>query len=189
MSLRLRLAALFGVATALLVGIGGFIFVHELNVRLRDSLAAELQARATTLLGTMGGTTGSQYGVRFSDTRPAPHPKGPLADAALYEVLKISGAVADSTGVLGRTPLLTPAQVRTARTGSVLVESALAVGPKAPLLVLGEPIQGSLDVLAVATSLSTVEDAVGQVTFDLTLGGSLAVLLAALAAWILATAA
>ncbi len=49
MSVRLRLAVLFAAGTALLVGVGGWIFAAEQYTALRNSAIYELWIRADTV--------------------------------------------------------------------------------------------------------------------------------------------
>ncbi len=190
MSIRLRLALAFAAGTAVLLLVGGVLFVDALAGSLRSSLVAGLQTRETTLLQTVGGGNGG--GVNFPDSAVAQAPSGSLAaalaDGTLYQVLSPGGAVSDSTRALRGLALLSASLVHQAQSHPVLAQVRLP-GRGAPLLALGEVIPGSQDVLVVATSLQTTDHAVGRVATDLLVGGPVAVLLAGAGAWLLARAA
>lgn len=194
MSMRLRLTLAFGLGTAVLSLIGGFAFTAILAANLRDSLVASMQTRAATLLQSVGASAGA--GVNFPDSglgggatstsRPGQAPQSgtaiAVADGTLYEVLTPAGGIADSTPSLRGIALLTQRQIRGAVPTGVTVEVHLS-GQPTPFLVLAEPVPGSRDVLVVASSLLTVDQALQHVTAELIVVGLLAVAIASLAAW------
>lgn len=181
MSIRLRLALVVMAAAAVVASVGGWVFVSTLSSRLHDSLVAELQARADTLSQQLDPTAppGAASGDRVPDLADSPSPT---------QVLDLHGAVLASGGVGSSVRLASPTQIDAAHHGATLKIERLP-GASSDLLVLATPASDQKPYIVVAgASLATVESAVGQVERVVVIAGSLGVLLAGLAAWLLARA-
>ena len=182
MPIRLRLAIVFGVASALAVALGGWVFVSALSGGLRGSMIAELQTRA--------GTVSQQ----LQDTPAAAGPTAPispdLADSQpITQVVDMKGAVRASTGIGAGGPLLNVSELTRARRSQITFERQLP-GAAAPSLVLAQPASDAKPyIVVVGASLGTINGAVGRVENEVLLGGIVAVLVAGAAAWLLAGAA
>jgi signal transduction histidine kinase len=179
-SIRLRLAAVFTLATLVLVGIGGYVYLRQLHSGLEDSLDQSLQARA----GTVATALGSDPSTRL--------PNG--ADGYV-QVYNIDGQLLRSSRALAGEPLLTGAQVFRAATGDPVHLDRTAYlritddpGPEA-LRVYGMRAGASRTVVAVAARRDLVDDAVQRSTRQLLIFGAIVILLAAPGSWLLARAA
>src|SRR5947207_3177061 len=105
MPLRLRLAALFALGTAVLVGLGGWLFLHQQSVTLHDAAVSGLQARASAVARTLMANRGSRY--------PAP-PSGFYATNQQDELLQLvnsAGKVTAGVGPGTTQPLLSAAEL------------------------------------------------------------------------------
>lgn len=185
MSIKVRLALLFAVGTAMLLSVFGAALVHELSVGLRSSLAATLEVRAADVTQALPDPGG---GLNFQDPGRLPAWPGVGPDQPITQVVDAHGGVVDSSGG-AVAPLLTPSQLAQARHHSLLVQGHLPNG-EGSVLLLGVPVQDRSGVVVVTgASLDTVSQAVHRVISALAVGGPLAVLLAGLGAWRLAGAA
>jgi signal transduction histidine kinase len=182
MPVRLRLAIVLAVATAVAAALGGWVFVSALSGGLRGSLVAELQTRAGTVSQQLQD---APPGAGFSS------PVGPdLADSQpITQVLDRNGAVAASSGLGSNGSLLSNALLAQARRAPVTFEHHLR-GAGAASLFLAEPASdGKPYLVVVGASLATIDGAVARVEAEILLGGIIAVLVAGVAAWLLAGAA
>ena len=208
MPIRIRLALLFALGTAVLIGVGGAVFVSKLTASLRDSLAATLAVRATAdiknaadLADAVDGQQGAESG---SARRPAPVtpiqraarltrrcvPASQVADGgAVSQLIGVSGAPLPVGGQCTGALLLTRAQLTAARRAPIVATARLgAAGPQ--VLIYARPVAGHRGiVVAEAASLTTVNAAASEVTTALLVGGPVAVVLAGLAAALVAGAA
>jgi two-component system OmpR family sensor kinase len=183
MPIRLRLAIVMVLATAAAASVGGWIFVTTLTDRLHNSLVAELQVRADTVSQQLQEVP-SPTSIQTSNGLPD------LSDSqSVTQVLDRNGEVVAETGVGRPVALLDRAQLSQARRSMTLVEQRLSTrGP--PLLILAKPASdGKPYLVVVGASLATLENAVSQVETVILVGGSLAVLIAGFATWLLAGAA
>ncbi|MBL7492186.1 HAMP domain-containing protein [Frankia sp. AgB1.9] len=175
MSLRIRLTALFGLGTALvLVGVG-FLFYLQLRASLSHSLDAILATRAEALRARVVGSTSPD------DALAAASPLAQLVDANGH-VLAVSPATATR-------PLAGAGVVEAARTRRVLVTVEVR---GAKTRVLAEPVDaadGSRLVLVVGASPESLDDAEDRIRDVMFFACVPLVALSALAAWWLAGAA
>jgi two-component system OmpR family sensor kinase len=180
--IRLRLAALFALATLALVAVGGIVFVHSLRHGLETSLDTALRARADPLVQRVRGASG---GIDFED----PH-RGSLlrAQDAVAQVLDPAGRVGDSSDAVGERSLVSPARRLRARSGPRFGTATVNHERYRTLAAPAHRRDGTWTVV-VASSLSSVDTAVSRVETGLVVGGIVAVLLAGFGGWLLATAA
>ncbi len=195
MPIRLRLTLLFAVGMAAAAAIGGVVFVTELSGGLRSSLETSLETRATAISqqipvgqGTGGGTgsQGTGGGAGVQDLGQPLAPGGETDTEDLTQVLTPSGRIVDALGPGTATPLLDAAQIASARRNPLVIQRTIAHQAH-PFLLLATTLgdQGPL-VVVVGSSLATVDEAINRVVTAIVVGGSLGVLVAAMAAWLLA---
>jgi len=182
MPIRLRLAFVIMVATALAASLGGWIFVATLGDRLHRSLVSELTARADAV--------SQQLQLEAPAASPTSGGMPDLSDSqSVTLVLDRNGTPVASSGIDQGAILLTRAQQTAANRGTVVQEQLLP-GARTPTLILARPASdGKPYIVVVGASLATVDNAVGQVRNVIIIGGILAVFLAGLATWLLAGAA
>jgi two-component system OmpR family sensor kinase len=169
---RVRLTAAFALAMALvLAGTGLFLYLR-LSSALDRTIDQGLRARAADVSAL----------VQASDSL------GEQSEG-LTQVLDASGAVVAASPGLAR-PLLTDAQVAGARSGAIMVER---VPPRsdetARLLATPLDTARGTRIVIVGTSLEQRGDALENLVTALLIGGPLALLLASLAGYGLASAA
>jgi len=171
--IRLRLTAVFTAAMALaLAGVGAgtvLHFRHALDAAIDDALADRARDLATV------------------PPELAAHRLGEDADTAA-QLISTDGQVRAASPRIGSTPLLTPAQVATARTRSLLLDRAHVAGLNGRARLLAIPI-GTDAVVVVAASLTDRDHAVADLQTELWTAFPLVLLIAAGAAYLLATAA
>lgn len=172
--IRLRLTAAFGVAMAmLLAGAGAFLYV-QLGRSLTRSLDQSLRARADVVAALVSQ---SESGLREA-------PATTRAGAPVAQVLDRKGGVIDATRGAGGEPLLSPRQVRQA-----LRRPLLASDGEARLYAMPVDAQDRRFVVVTATSLEPRAEALSGLLTELLVGGPVALALASLLGFGLATAA
>jgi two-component system OmpR family sensor kinase len=183
MPIRIRLALILALATALAFTVGGWLFVGALSDNLRQSLLAELHARAGAVSQQLqSGTPG------VGTTAPTGTPD--LSDSQdVTQVLDENGRVLASSGLASNTPLLSPADVRRARHGPVVIEATPPGSTADSLIVAEQASDGRPFLVVVSGSLGGVHSAVSRATLEVLLAGIGAVLAAGVAGWLIAGAA
>jgi two-component system, OmpR family, sensor kinase len=188
MSVRIRLALIFALGAALVIGVGGLVFTHELSAGLTGSLVAGLRSRADTVAQNLGGSAGPNV------QDPGGGQPGPAAGLAgqsdsLTQVIGPNGAVLDAFGPGTAKPLLSRGELASARRAELVLQRSPARGD-APMLLLAMPAGDARGTVVITgISLTTVDQARSRVEAALLIGGPLAVALAGLGAWLLAGAA
>jgi two-component system, OmpR family, sensor kinase len=188
MSVRIRLALIFALGAALVIGVGGLVFTRELSAGLTGSLVAGLRSRADTVAQNLGGSAGPNV------QDPGGGQPGPTAGLAsqsdlLTQVIGPNGAVLDAFGPGTAKPVLSRGELASARRAELILQRAVTRGD-APMLLLAMPAgDASGTVVITGISLTTVDQARSRVEAALLIGGPLAVALAGLGAWLLAGAA
>src|SRR5665213_1477717 len=171
--IRLRLAALFATGTALVIGVGGAVFVTELSGALTNSLATGIESRAVLI-------------ATASRTRPVLS-TGSRASNSFAQVLSSRGVVLDSSGLEARHALVAPTKLATITTRGILLPEPLGDGDDGLLYL--ESLPRGHDVLVVGTSLQPVDEALDNIEASLLIGGPVAVVLDAIASYMLAAEA
>lgn len=181
--ITIRLTLVFALAmTAVLVGTG--VFMH---IRLASDLDAALdeglRSRADDLAASV-----ERRGVGSIRSRPA---RLTEVGESVAQVLGARGELLDGSGRAGKRPLLRPAELREARTRTLLVERRSQPNVREdPMRLLAAPVGASGErVVLVGASLDDRDEALEGLAAQLLIGGPLALLLATLAAWGLARAA
>ena len=181
--LRLRLTLAFaGVMAIVLVGAGIFIrfnLAGDLDQSILDSLRARA-ADVTALADEPGG------GVAATGRSPLTE-----GGATFAQVLDASGRVVDATPLLRDQPLLSAAQIAAAGRGPLLLDVPAVPGVEERARLLAVPGGGDVAgrVVVVGTGLENRDDAVRNLGILLAIGGPVALLLASLAGYGVASAA
>lgn len=180
MSIRIRLAALFAVATLAFMTVGGVVFVVSLRDGLRGSLDSSLRSQADTLAQSVKDTPGS---VQPRDARRAAlH----LPSNVVAQVIDPGGHVVEASDEVGRTPLVPRAILEQARHARTFTTIYVDDDPYRAVAMSVRIGTGTWRVV-IGSSLDPNHAAVSRVITEFLVGGSIAVILAALGAWILAT--
>lgn len=181
--LRLRLTLAFaGVMAVVLAGAGVYIRT-SLADDLDASIHASLTARATDVSALVDGEGG--------DLTEAGGSALTEDGAAFAQVLDRSGRVVDATPLLRDAPLLDPAQIAAAGRRPLLVDLSSVPGVDERARALAVPAGGDVPgrVIVVGTALESRDDAVRNLSIALAVGGPIALLLASLAGYGVASAA
>jgi signal transduction histidine kinase len=188
MPVRVRLALIFALGAALVIGIGGFMFVRELSAGLRGSVVATLRSRADTVAQNLGGGEGPNV-QDPGGASPGSAPGSAGQPDALIQVIGPAGTLLDASGPGSGQPVLTRGELARARRAELVVQRRVP-GGAAPMLLLAMPAADAAGTVVIAgISLDTVDQALSGVEAGLLAGGPAAVLLAGLGAWLLAGAA
>ncbi len=176
MSIRLRLAVVFALASALLLSVGGWLFVSTLSNSLMSSIDSQLFVQASH---------GSSYLTSNSTIQPTP--PGTNAPEYAVQVIDQANQVRGASTEAGHRPLLSPSLLREARDHAVLV-NVMHNGESQR--VLGQPYPGQKGWLVIAAvSLESLNATISRVTTQLAVGCSLVVILAGVGAYFLSRSA
>lgn len=175
--LRLRLTLVFSVAMALvLAGVGWFAYAR-IATDLSRTLDQQLRGRAQDLsaLVRRGGSLRATQGRLVE------------RGESFAQLVTTEGRVVDATPPLGRRSLLRPQELRRARDEELFVNRPAVPGLDEPARMLAVPVSGHVLITGVtrenrAETLNSVRDA-------FLIGGPIALVLAALAGYVLAGAA
>jgi two-component system OmpR family sensor kinase len=177
-SIRLRLAAVFTLAAAILFALGSWLFAATLSASLLGTIDAQLKAQ----LGRAGQYLSAASPAAGADTAAAP-----LPGEFVVQVIDAAGRVRGASPDAGAAPMLTPAQLGQARHGQVVVttndEGELERVRAAPLP--GHPGW----VAAASVSLESYTGTRRHITTELLIGGIVFVAAAGLGGYGLARAA
>ncbi len=179
MSIRLRLAAMFAIATMIVSIVGGLIFMGSLEADLRASLDTSLRARADELVQAVRESTS---GVDFREEASS---KILPARDAVRQLLDPAGRVVESSQHLGTTPIVAISRARSSNAGYWFTNASIAGDPHRVLSADVLRRDGHWTVI-VASSIDPLDVAVGRVRRSLIIGSVIATVLAALSSWLLA---
>jgi heavy metal sensor kinase len=201
--IRLRLAGVFALGTAIVIVVASVVFVHLLAAGLRSSLDANLRARADAVVPLLDGVAANaNAGHPVATMRGQGEGITQVFDASGQLVASSSGAddvallnqrdiarahhtIVSRTVVLGGT---STAQGSTAQ-GTAKANGSTHGGERFQLLAYPVARPGGTWVVMVGGSLEGTDAAIQRVTNAALLGGPPAVVIAALGAWLLASAA
>ena len=175
MPLRLRLAVLFALATAVVITLVGLAFALQLRVSVDASLDPGLRTRAAAVADELGSGLVDQ---------PLP---GVDSDSIVL-VTTIDGHVLLASPTAGGPPLLTAAQRQSAFAGEVSFTTWVN-GDRDRILATTRRVGGRDLLVVVGTGTDVSDAAVDRAISALVIGGPPAVLLAGLSAYLLAGAA
>jgi two-component system OmpR family sensor kinase len=178
--IRLRIAAAFAVAmAAVLAGTGWFLYAR-LDSHLTTALDHNLLVRAedvATLVGRPGASLTADNGGRFVER-----------GESYAQLIGPDGRVADATEPLGRAPVLTAAELRRARRGTIFANRASVPGLDEPSRLLATPVErgGRRFVLLVGATRQDRTEALASLRDELLIAGPVALALATVAGYLLA---
>jgi hypothetical protein len=124
MSLRMRLAAIFAVGSAVLIAAAGLAFLWQLHTSLNAALDNELRLRAAALAARLASgplPPGNPAGPDQTGNHTGQFP--PAEQVA--QVLTPGGALVYSSGTEGMSPLLSPAQLRRVAGGPLTLTAVI----------------------------------------------------------------
>ncbi|MCW2975923.1 MAG: hypothetical protein JWM06_1204 [Actinomycetia bacterium] len=177
--LRTRLTLVFAGAMALVLAATGFVLVNRLASSLDHTVDQGLRARAADVSAL----------VQQADSGLRSAPRGTAERGDFAQVLDSRGRVFDQTPGLDQERLLTLAQLRSARRGSLLVPRTGDGGEAVRLLATPVNAQGQKLVVVVGASLAGRDQALFDLRKELLLGGPFALLFASLIGYFVAGAA
>jgi two-component system, OmpR family, sensor kinase len=182
MPIRLKLTLAFaGVMSLVLVAVGLFVYTR-FRSDLDQSINEALRSRAAQLTATIGEPGSSLRADRRSFGEP---------DDTLAELLGQRGRIVETTRSPHGTPLLTEGELQRARVETVIVGSRKISGFGEPLRLLARPVSqdGGSQVAVVGQALGDRNDSLHRLLVLLLIGGPVALVLASLAGYGLASAA
>jgi two-component system OmpR family sensor kinase len=176
--IKVRLTLAFALAMAVLLAAAGFFVYRHVAGDLARSLDQSLRSRAQDLSalvadgGSVRGTSGDlvEQGESFS------------------QVIDASGKVADATRPLGAGPLLTGSELAHARRAPLFTDRPSVPGLDEPARMLAVPL-GSGRVLVVGATRENRAETLSSLRTAFLIGGPLALLVASLGGYALASAA
>lgn len=183
MGIRVRLAVLFALATAVLLAGGGYVFVRSLAHSLETSPDTPLRTQAASLAQIVADT--SSGGIDFQDPGRTTILRPEDAPA---QVIDPQGRVVDASEEAGKMPLVSRSLQRDART-SPQFTTVTRGGERFRVLATSVQRSGAPWTVVVGSSLDPAESAVSRVVTALVIAGPIVVVLAGFGAWLLATAA
>jgi signal transduction histidine kinase len=173
--LRFKLTLAFTGVMALLLAVAGIALSLLVAQNLDNTIDDGLAARAGDAAAAVGGRTGERHLASTGE---------PFA-----QVLAANGRVLDTTTGAGKASLLDSGTLKRARGGVVIVERRLPDGARIRLLARPVMADGTEEVLVVGEPLAQRERALGALHALLAVGGPLALLIASVVGYALATAA
>ncbi len=183
----MKLTLAFTVVMAAVLTATGLFLYLRLGAELDHTLAAGFHSRSRDISALVQQ---SDTGLRDAAHAPGPSAGG-QASTDFAQILDGTGHVFDGTSGFQRRALLSPAQLRRAKLGTSTFD--LTAGPPAagPARLLATPVQaqGRRLVVVVGSSLEHRNQALANLATLLLIGGPAALLLAALAAYAVASAA
>jgi two-component system, OmpR family, sensor kinase len=175
MSIRLRLAVVFAVASAVVFALGSWLFVAELSSSLLGSIDSQLTGRL------------AQAG-RYLPVPGAPTPAAgsPAPGEYVVQIIDSTGRVRGASADAGTTPMLSASELRQAQHSPLLITNA-AEGERERLRAA--PLAHHPGWVAVASvSLEALDSTLSHVTRELLIAGAALVAAAGLGAYGLARA-
>src|SRR5215469_4035346 len=180
MSIRLRVAVVFALALAIAFTLAGWLFLSQLSAAMLRSTDAALAARLGQAARYTADDEGNNLPASFLSGKPAP-------GEYIVQVVDPSGRVIRLSQNAGKTPLLSPAELRQARHGKVLLTQTVDGKPER---ILAGPYSEERGWVAVAgVSLASSNGTLRQVTNGLLIGGVAFVIIGGIGAYWLARAA
>jgi two-component system, OmpR family, sensor kinase len=179
MSIRLRVALVFALALAIAFTLLGWLFIGQLSAAMLRSTDSALTARLAQA---------SLYSEDEGRLPPAVVGGKPALGEYIVQVVNASGQVVRSSPNAGTVPLISPAQLRQARHGKIILTRTVADEPER---MAAGPFPGEQHgwVAIAGVSLAANNGTLRQVTGGLLIGGAAFVIVAGLGAYWLARAA
>jgi two-component system, OmpR family, sensor kinase len=175
-SIRLRVALVFALALAIVLTLGGWLFISQLSAAMLRTTDANLAARLSQAGGSSDNEEGSKPAITNLPLQPGEY---------ILQIIDPAGRVTNSNA--GPRPLLTAAEQKQARHREVALTRTLEGEPER---VLAIPLHGEHGGVAIAAvSLENNNTTLRQVAAGLLIGGAAFVLVAGIGAYWLARAA
>jgi heavy metal sensor kinase len=178
--IRLRVAAAFAVAMAVVLAATGWFLYVRLDSHLSAALDRGLRLRAQDLAVVV-----RDPGASLAGTSGAPAVE---AGEAFVQLLDDRGRVLDATRGLRTTPLLSAPELRTALRGALWTDHQSLPVLDEPSRVLATPLvrRGQRLVLVVGATHGDAIETLASLRYELFIAGPIALLLASLAGYALA---
>lgn len=181
--IRVRITLAFAGVMAVVLGAVGLFLYLRLEAQLNESIDQGLRSRAgdvSALVRESGTGLGGQDQVSLVEE-----------EESFAQVLTTDGQVVDSTPLLGGQPLLSATDLQRVTGGTTFFERGGLPGVDGSARLLATPVdaQGRPLVAVVGSALEDRNDALGNLAALLLIGGPVALLLASLAGYGVATAA
>lgn len=192
MPLRLRLALLFGLGTAIVIAVASLAFLGQLRASLNQAVDDTLKARSYALTAKLASTHLIQppptASPRPSNEQQGKNRSGFTGPDDVRQVLGPDGTVLAYSPSAGPRPLLTPAQLTRAATKPLIVTTPIDGEPVRMLAVPAH--SGTLPLVAlVGTNTDLTEKTLRRAQTIIWRDGPPIVVVASLGAWLLADAA
>ena len=178
--IRIRLTLVFALAMLMLIAALGAFLHQRLESSLDQSINTALRDRANDVAAIVRQSETAPEGqVRLSDT-----------GESVAQVLELDGRIIDASPSVADRPLLTSAELAKATIGDLQIDRKRSSGED-PVRLLAVPVQTSDDreVVVVSVSLRRSKETIRELLGALLLAGSLAVLAASAAGYVLAAGA
>jgi two-component system, OmpR family, sensor kinase len=178
--IRIRVAAAFAVAMAFVLLATGLLLYVRISGELQTALDRELELRAFDM-------TTIVHDPDTSLARTGAHPFVEKGEA-YAQLLDLDGRVLDATLPLGAANVLTPAQVRAARRGTIFGNVHALPGLNEPSRFLATPVMrsGRHLILVVGATRENRTETLAGLRNELLIAGPIALILASLAGYVLA---
>jgi heavy metal sensor kinase len=178
--IRLRVAAAFAVAMAIVLAATCWFIYSRTAIHLSATLKRELALRAqdlSTVVQEPDASLASLTGGRFIEH-----------GESYAELVDPRGRVLDATRPLGHTPLLTDAELRRAERKSIFVNEGPVPGLDEPSRILATPVlrRGQRLVLVVGVTSSERAETLASLRTEMLIAGPIALVLASIAGYALA---
>ena len=174
--IRVRVTIAFAVAMAAVLAGTGWVLYSQLGSHLALALDRDLQLRAQDLGVLVNG--GRRELPKVSGSRFVERGE------SFAQLVSRTGRVVDATLPLGKSPLLTPAELRAARHRPVYASRSEVVGLNEPARLLAIPVRRG--VLVVGATLQNRAETLSSFRYELSIAGPIALLIASLVGYLLA---
>jgi two-component system, OmpR family, sensor kinase len=177
--IRLRLAAAFALAMAVVLAAVGLFLYQHLGSSLDRTLNQSLRARASDVAAL----------VKQADHGLGESPTLASGGQGFAQILDQRGRIFDQTPGLPRMPVLSPGELAPATVSPLSVDRAHLNGESVRLFARPVQAQGQRLTVVVGSSLDTRDNALVTLRNELLVGGPAALLLASLLGYLVAGAA
>jgi signal transduction histidine kinase len=174
--IRLRVTAAFAVAMAAVFAGTGWVLYAQLGSHLALALDRDLQLRAQDLVVLVN--RGSRELPQVSGSKFVERGE------SFAQLVDRSGRVVDATVPLGKSRLLTPAELRAARAHPIYADRSQVIGLNEPARLLATPVKRG--VLVVGATLQNRAETLSSFRYELFVAGPVALLIASLVGYLLA---
>jgi heavy metal sensor kinase len=178
--IRIRITAAFAVAMAVVLAGSGLFLYLRLSSHLAVALDRELQLRAqdiTALVSQPHASLARDSNSRFVER-----------GESYAQLIGGEGRVLDATQPLGRRPVLSAPELRTARRGSVYLDRSAVPGLNEPSRILATTVRRDGQPLVLVVGATSENDAETLASFrdELLVAGPIALILASVVGYLLA---